>query len=42
MCKEDIKRMQELLDYCTQVEKEAVKLISECRFEEGMELLKKI
>ena len=36
---EEIRRMQEELDHRTQVEEEAVRLISECRFEEAIALL---
>lgn len=36
---EEIRRMQEELDHRTQVEEEAVRLISEYRFEEAIALL---
>lgn len=36
---EEIRKMQEELDHRTQVEEEAVRLISECRFEEAIALL---
>ncbi len=36
---EEIRNMQEELDHRTQVEEEAVRLISECKFEEAIALL---
>lgn len=36
---EEIKALQAELDYRTKIENEAIKLISECRFEEAMQLL---
>lgn len=39
---EEIKKLQAELDYRTEVENQAVKLIAECRFEEAVNLLKAI
>lgn len=36
---EELREMQEELDYRTQVEKKAVRLISECRFDEAVAIL---
>lgn len=36
---QEIKALQATLDYRTEVEDQAVKLIAECRFTEAMELL---
>lgn len=35
----EIKKLQDLLDYRTKIEKEAIKLISNCEFEKAIELL---
>lgn len=36
---QEIKELQNLLDYRTKVENEAIKLISNCEFEKAIELL---
>lgn len=39
---EEVKRLQVEMDHRHQVENEAVKLISECRFEEAVKILETI
>ena len=39
---EEVKKLQEELDYRTRIENEAIELISQCKFEEAQELLKTI
>lgn len=39
---EEVKNIQNELDRRTEIENEAIRLISECRFDEAMELLKTI